>query len=51
MGFNIKAVSEIEAECKKLTQEPTATNCGIFKIKSANETIKEASLRPNPNPL
>ena len=51
MGFNLKAVSEIAAECNRLTQEPTATDCGMFRIKSANETIKEASLRPNPNPL
>lgn len=51
MGFNLRAVSEITAECNRLAQEPTATDCGMFRIKSANETIKEASLRPNPNPL
>lgn len=50
-AFNLKSVMDIKAECERLTHEPTAAECGMFRIKSANETIKEASLRPNPNPL
>ena len=41
----IKAISaEIESAAG-------AENIGMFTIKTANRTLKDASLRPNPNPL
>jgi hypothetical protein len=51
MGFNLKSVNEIEQECSILAQEPMPIECGMFRIKSANDTIKEAAQRPNPKPL
>ena len=46
-------ISAISAELDRCSQlvESIPTNIGLFSIKSANQTIKEAALRPNPNAL
>ena len=50
-GFDY--ISAIGAELDRCSQlaESIPTNIGLFLIKSANQTIKEAALRPNPNAL
>lgn len=49
----IDYISAFGAELDRCSQlaESIPTNIGLFLIKSANQTIKEAALRPNPNAL
>lgn len=51
MGFN--AIQAISAELGKAEQLKNSipASVGIFTIKTANQTISEASLRPNPSAL
>lgn len=42
-------IDEITAELEKAMQPPKTV--GLFSIKTANETLQEASLRPNPDAL
>lgn len=51
MGFN--AIQALSAELGKAEQLKNSipTSVGIFTIKTANQTISEASLRPNPSAL
>ena len=48
MGFN--AIQALATELEKADQlkNNIPTNVGMFTIKTANRTLKEASLRPNP---
>ena len=50
-GFN--NIEAIGGELARAQQESenVPSNCGMFNIKSANQTIREAALRPNPKPL
>lgn len=52
MGFypdNEKKINAVEAFVNN--DDLTPENVGMFVIKSANQTIKEAALRPDPHPL
>lgn len=50
-GFNYLNV--IGAELEKVNQlaQDIPTSVGMFTIKTANQTIREAALKPNPDPL
>ncbi len=49
---NIDFKSEISRELQRINKEQTTvTNCGMFVIKSANDTLKDAKNLPDPNPL
>lgn len=50
MGFNIKSIGNELAKADQL-KDNIPTQVGMFTIKTANQTIKEASLRPDPDAL
>ena len=45
------SLNPIEAICSEVEATSDTTDIGMFTIKSANRTITDAALRPNPRPL
>ena len=47
----VDVLSEIGKELNRVRQEDTVTSIGMFTVKTANDTLRDAERLPDPNPL